>query len=200
MRGTATVPGVSQLSFFSADVTEPQIWDLGGLLAAHGQIANAAGGARLSVVLAERWRADALLAECRVREVPADVVVGEAADGAFVLRTERSAALTALAKAWTRGAVKAVPADEKAAEGLLRCWTLAAGGMDEAGFRLGLDPHAPDTHPVLCAMLADAGLAGAFIGVRGGGPAVRIVGHRRMNRLAALLGTPPDGMPTGIFP
>ena len=67
---------VSQLSLFSADLTPPQLSDLGGLLAAHGQIAAGPGGFRLSILLADQWRAEALLRECRVRDVTAEVVAG----------------------------------------------------------------------------------------------------------------------------
>ena len=84
--------------------------------------------------------------------------------------------------------------------GLLRCWTLAAGRPAEIGFLLGLDPHAPDTHEPLAAACAAAGLAGSLLGVRGGGPAVRIVGYRRCSRLAEMIGTPPPEAPPGAFP
>ena len=67
---------MSQLSLFSADLTPPQLSDLGGLLAAHGQIAAGPDGFRLSIMLADRWRAEALLRECRVRDVTAEVVAG----------------------------------------------------------------------------------------------------------------------------
>ena len=64
---------VSQLSLFSADLTPPQLVDLGGLLAAHGQITAGSDGVRLSILLADSWRADALLRECRVRDIPAHI-------------------------------------------------------------------------------------------------------------------------------
>ena len=105
-----------------------------------------------------------------------------------------------LAGQWFRGAVKAVPPRPQIDAGFLRCWALAAGGQDDAGYRLGLDPHAPGTYDPLAAALAGAGLAGSFLGSRGGGPAVRIVGHKRLVRLTDLLGTPPAGAPTAAFP
>ena len=67
---------MSQLSLFSADLTPPQLSDLGGLLAAHGQIAAGPDGFRLSIMLADQWRAEALLRECRVRDVTAEVLAG----------------------------------------------------------------------------------------------------------------------------
>jgi hypothetical protein len=117
-----------------------------------------------------------------------------------LLRTDRTPLLAALAADWTRGAVKAVPGDIELTAGFLRCWTLAAGRPAEVGFLLGLDPHAPDTHEPIAAACAAAGLAGSLLGVRGGGPAVRIVGYRRCTRLAEMIGTPPPEAPPGAFP
>lgn len=190
---------MTQLSLFSADLTPPQLVDLGGLLAAQGQIAAGPAGVRLSIVLSDEWRADALLREFRVRDVPSETAGGPEADSSLVLRTERTTVLSPLAKDWTRGAVKAVPADITLTPGFLRCWTLAAGHPGEVGFILGLDPHAPDTHEPLAAACAAAGLAGSLLGVRGGGPAVRIVGHRRCSRLSEMIGTPPPEAPFGAF-
>ena len=65
---------VTQLSLFSADLTPPQLSDLAGLLAAHGQLTVGEGGIRLSILLADEWRAAALLRECRVRDIPAEGV------------------------------------------------------------------------------------------------------------------------------
>jgi hypothetical protein len=216
---------MTQLSLFSADLAEPQVADLGGLLATHGQIAQDPTGARLSVLLDAAWRAEALLRECRVRDVPAEMVPvlpgqpagvteaeaeaeAEAADPSgwapsgreALVRTARSPELRGIATAWTRGAVKAVPDWLEVNAGLLRCWVLAAGRSDEAGFLLGLDPHAPDTYEPLAAACARAGIAGSLIGVRGGGPGIRVVGYRRISRLAELLGSPPLGAPRGVFP
>jgi len=193
---------LTQLSLFSADLTPPQLADLGGLLAAHGQIAAGPAGVRLSILLQQSWRAGALLRECRVRDVPAQVAQAQGPDPAtaILLRTDRTPALAALAADWTRGAVKAMPTDITLTPGFLRCWTLAAGRPGEVGFVLGLDPHAPDTHEPLAAACAAAGLAGSLLGIRGGGPAVRIVGHRRCSRLSEMIGTPPPEAPPGAFP
>jgi hypothetical protein len=205
---------VSQLSLFSADLTPPQLDDLGGLLAANGQLAVGGAGVRLSILLAVLWRAEALLRECRVRDVPALVAESDGpgqlrdADSAgttdlpmaVLLRTEQTRLLRALAADWTRGAVKSAPADLIVTAGFLRCWTIAAGRPAAIGFLLGLDPHAPDTHEPLAAACAAAGLAGSLLGIRGGGPAVRIVGYRRCSRLAEMIGTPPPEAPAGAFP
>jgi hypothetical protein len=213
--GDKGVP-VSQLSLFSADLTPPQLDDLGGLLAAQGQLGAGAGGdgVRLSILLADQWRADVLQRECRVRDVMAQVVESDgpgplresdavATPGrpsAVLLRTERTRLLTALAADWTRGAVKSTPPDLIVTAGFLRCWTIAAGRPATIGYLLGLDPRAPDTHEPLAAACAAAGLAGSLLGSRGGGPAVRIVGYRRCSRLAEMIGTPPPEAPAGAFP
>jgi len=118
----------------------------------------------------------------------------------MIFRSERTSLLAALAGEWTRGAMKAVPAGLTLTPGLLRCWTIAAGQPAAVGFLLGLDPHAPDTYEPLAAVCAAAGLAGSLLGIRGGGPAVRIVGYRRCARLAEMIGTPPPEAPRGAFP
>ncbi len=214
---------IGQLSLFSADLAEPRPEDLGGLLAAHGQVARGRDGARLSILLSHRWRADALLRECRVRDIPAEVVAvgeggavrarreaadaarapfGERPDAPLLLRTAPTSELATLADAWTRGAVKAVPQGLTLGAGLLRCWTLAAGRPAEpgTGYLLGVDPHAEQTHEPLAAACSRAGVAGSILGVRAGGPAIRVVGHRRLMRLVELLGTPPPDAPAGSFP
>ena len=231
---------MSQLSLFSADLTPPQLSDLGGLLAAHGQIAAGPDGFRLSILLADQWRAEALLRECRVRDVTAEVLggadvpaaghplpdgprarppaagrspapgqwpdgpspsaAGDRIRAATVFRSQRTSVLADLAADWTRGAVKAVPVGLTLTPGFLRCWTIAAGQPAAVGFLLGLDPHAPDTYEPLAAVCAAAGLAGSLLGIRGGGPAVRIVGYRRCARLAEMIGTPPPEAPRGAFP
>ncbi len=193
-------PPVSQPSLFSADLQPPAVADLGGLLAAHGQLVRqpSTGTARVSILLDERWRADALSVEMRVRGLDPEAL--PAADGKILVRSAQTDGLAGLATRWIRGAVKALPPRPGLDAGFLRCWALAAGSRDDAGYRLGLDPHAPDTHDPLTAALAAAGLAGSFLGVRGGGPAVRIVGHKRLVRLADLLGSLPAGAPADAFP
>jgi hypothetical protein len=210
---------MSQLSLFSADLTPPRVEDLGGLLATHGQISRSAGGTRLSILLADVWRAKALLREFRVRDVEGEQVPAEQARAGgmledladpfpsdrggptgVLLRTSRSAALDFLAADWTRGAVKAVPADLVAGAGLLRCWTIAGGRPDESGYVLGLDRHAPDTFDALGSACARAGIAGTLIGIRSTHPGLRIIGHRRSTRLVELLGTRPPEAPDAAFP
>jgi hypothetical protein len=119
---------------------------------------------------------------------------------AALLRTDRSIDLLGVADDWTKGAVKSVPGSLFLSAGMLRCWVLAAGRPDDAGFLLGLDPHAAQTYEPLAAACARAGITGSLVGARAGGPAIRVVGYRRISRLAELLGSPPPGAPRGIFP
>ncbi len=189
---------MGQLSFFSADIAVPQIADLGGLLAAHGQITAGLPGSRLSILLSDEGRAQALIAECSLRGIAAEVVVDDA--GHYLMRTDRSVDLAGLARSWVLGAVKSVPDDLTVDPGFLRCWAIAAGRVDELGYLLGLDPHVSDTYEPLIAACARSGLAGSYIGVRGGGPAIRVVGHRRLSRLTDSIGTPPTGLPVDFYP
>ena len=48
--------------------------------------------------------------------------------------------------------------------------------------------------------LAGIGVAGTLLGPRGGGPAVRVTGRRRLVRLAELVGDPPAEAPAGTWP
>lgn len=188
----STVCGVrQQLSFFSVDARAPTVADLAGLLCASGQTVRfgRGGAARLSMVVDEQWRVAALAAECALRGVIAELAASQ--DGRPLLRTAFRADLAELAAAWTRGAVKAVPACFEAHGPILRLWAQAAGRRDGRGYLLALDPHAPDTHEPIAAALARAGLAAVPLGPRAGGPALRITGRRRLGRLAELVGAPP---------
>ena len=185
---------MSQLSFLSADFDTPELTDLGGILAAHGQLTVSGGAGRLSVLVPHEWRAVALADELRRRDVPVEPVA-LTDDQEWWVRTERTDALLPLAAAWTRGAVKSVPAGLRPSPGMVRSWALAAGRLaevDEAVI-LGLDPRAPDTHEPLAAALRPLGLAPTKVGVRSGGDGLKITGRARLARLADLVGQPPAG-------
>ncbi|MDV6011368.1 hypothetical protein [Haloechinothrix sp. LS1_15] len=192
---------MAQLTFFSAEASAPAVTDLAGLLCGSGQIACFADtAARLSVVVAEQWRAEALLAECGARGVDAQVTAAE--DGLPCVRTAFRADLLPLARAWTRGAVKAVPGDLALDGAMLRLWMLAcgwpSGKRGGRGYLLQLDTRATGTHRPLLSRLSAMGLTSAayssnLLGARSGGPAVRIEGVRRMRRLAELIGPAPPG-------
>lgn len=188
-----TVGGVSQLSFFTAESVPPAATDLAGVLAASGQIVmvGAPGdhGARLSVVVDQLWRASAL-AEM-IRDAGLVPEIGRTEEDTPLVRTAVSPALVTIAAEWTRGAVKTVPSRWLPGPRELRAWTLAAGRPEGDHYLLGLDPHAPDTHSPLASALMRVGIAPTLIGTRGGRPALRISGRRRLSRLVENVGEPP---------
>ena len=108
-----------------------------------------------------------------------------------LVRTGMDNRLTGLAREWTRGAVKTVPAQWLPGPRELRAWALADGRPEADRYLLGLDPHAPDTHAALAAALMRVGIAPTLIGTRGSRPALRISGRRRLSRLVETVGEPP---------
>ncbi|MCV7092080.1 hypothetical protein [Mycobacterium interjectum] len=192
---------MSQLSFFTAESVPPAVADLSGVLAASGQIVlvgapsesrpQGARLARLSVVVDHMWRASAL-AEM-IRDAGLVPEIGRTDEDTPLVRTEMTPSLVTLAAEWTRGAVKTVPPRWLPGPRELRAWTLAAGTPEGDHYLLGLDPHAPDTHSPLASALMRVGIAPTLIGTRGGRPALRISGRRRLSRLVENVGEPPDG-------
>ena len=186
---------MSQLSFFTAESVPPAVADLSGVLAASGQIVMVGSadvrGARLSVVVDQLWRATAL-AEM-IREAGLISEIGRTDEDTPLVRTAVSPSLVTLAGDWTRGAVKTVPTRWLPGPRELRAWTLAAGHPEGEHYLLGLDPHAPDTHSPLASALMRVGIAPTLIGTRGGRPALRISGRRRLSRLVENVGEPPGG-------
>ena len=150
---------MSQLSLFSAEARPAALTDLAGLLCGPGQIVRFGAGdqARLSIVLADAERAPAARVALAAAGVAVQAVVTES--GATALRTAFRCDLADLARAWTRGAVKAVPSEWQLDGPALRLWALTAGAPDgRGGYLLGLDPHAPQTHQALVAAATRAGL------------------------------------------
>ena len=182
---------MSQLSFFSAESVPPAVSDLTGVLAAAGQVVTVGGGARLSVVVDAVWRAAALADMIVAAGLKAEIARTE--EDTPLVRTAPDPSLLVIASAWTRGAVKTVPAAWLPGPRELRAWTLAAGSPEADRYLLGLDPHAPDTHSPLASALMRIGIAPTLIGTRGARPALRISGRRRLSRLVETVGDPPDG-------
>ncbi len=189
---------MSQLSFFTAESGPPAVADLSGVLAASGQIVtvgaageNPVAGARLSVVVDQSWRASAL-AEM-IREAGLVAEISRTDEDTPLVRTAVDPSLSTLATEWTRGAVKTVPPRWLPGPRELRAWTLAAGNPEGEHYLLALDPHAPDTHSPLASALMRVGIAPTLIGTRGGRPALRISGRRRLSRRVENVGEPPDG-------
>ncbi len=182
---------MSQLSFFSAESVPPAVADLTGVLAAAGQVVTVGGGARLSVVVDDVWRAAALADMMVAAGLQAEISRTE--EETPLVRTSVDPRLVPIAAEWTRGAVKTVPSRWLPGPRELRAWTLAAGMPEADRYLLGLDPHAPDTHSPLASALMRVGIAPTLIGTRGAHPALRISGRRRLTRLVENVGEPPDG-------
>lgn len=183
---------VSQMSLFSADARPPLHSDLAGLLCGPGQVVGFGAGeqARLSIVLLDPGRAPAVRIALAAAGIAAHAVQTES--GSTAVRTAFRCDLVALAREWTRGAVKAVPPGWQLDGAVLRLWALAAGRPDErGGYLLGLDPHAPQTHDPLVTATTRAGIPPARVSR---GPALRISGTRRVRRLLELVGPPPPGI------
>jgi hypothetical protein len=183
---------VSQLSFFSAESVPPAVGDLTGVLAAPGQILMVGAEARLSVVVDHSWRAEALAEMIDEAGLVAEITHTD--EDTPLVRTAVDVRLRAIAREWTRGAVKTVPPQWLPGPRELRAWVLAAGSPELDRYLLGLDPHAPDTHSPLASALMRVGIAPTLIGTRGARPALRISGRRRLSRLVENVGEPPDGV------
>lgn len=182
---------MTQFSLFGAAMAEPSLDDLDGVLLAGGHWVRAGGAARLSVVVVDRWRADALASEFAARGLgDAGAVVAAAAGHAA--RTAFRAELLPQAESWTRGATEEPPSQFTLSPGGLRLWTIAGGRPDAAGYLLAT--AAPDSavHRAAGAQLARLGLAAVSITARAG-PGWRVASVRRMRRLVELLGDPPQG-------
>lgn len=189
---------MSQLSFFSAESVPPAVTDLTGVLAGPGQIVVVGSGekqtARISVVVDEPWRADALAEMFGQAGLAAEIARTD--ENTPLVRTALDPQLVPIAREWTRGAVKTVPPTWLPGSRELRAWALAAGEPEaDDRYLLGLDPHAPDTHAPLASAMMRVGIAPTLIGTRGSHPALRISGRRRLSRLVENVGEPPGMLP-----
>ncbi|MDQ6649242.1 MAG: hypothetical protein M3Z02_03905 [Actinomycetota bacterium] len=188
-----------QLSFFSASVQPPSYDDLDGLLAAPGQVVRRAETARLSVVVADQWRVDAVLTGLEELGLVGQTTPTSGGEG-LAVGTGFTAELLPLAQRWVRGAVKSPPAGFALDGPRLRWWCIAAGRHDAVGYVLGLGTGDELVWPATGAALAALGVPAAFIGPRAHGPAYRVVGARRLVRLRELVGDPPEQSPAGSWP
>jgi hypothetical protein len=180
-----------QFSLFGAAAAQPTLADLDGVLLAGGHWVRAGGGARLSVVVAARWRADALAAAFQARDVGVEDAVLPA-EGGFAARTAFSPELLDGAARWRRGANEGVPADFSLTAGGLRLWAIASGRRDETGYLLGTPEPDDRLHLAGGAQLARLGVAAVSIAQRGG-PGWRVTSLKRLRRLVELLGEAPPG-------
>jgi len=154
------------------------------------------------------WRVAALQAECTLRGLASSSEISNV-EGHFGFRTAYSTALAPLGARWLRGAVK-YPPERLVLDGRrLRLWVAAAGspdGVQAYVLKLGaresglLDTEDEPVWNAAGGALAAAGLPAVLLGPRAGGPAYRIVGRRRLARLAELIGEPPRQAPPGEWP
>lgn len=182
-----------QFSLFGAEAADPVLEDLDGLLLAGGDWVRGGGsrpGARLSVLVAERWRAEALRAEFAARSLASDTA--PAPGELIAVRTEFTEVLAPHAARWTRGASLRAPADLALTASGLRLWALAAGKADEVGYLLLMDSSDAALHRRAGGELARLGVAAVDVGVRMG-PGWRVTSVKRLRRLAELVGEPPLG-------
>jgi hypothetical protein len=187
------------MAFFSAESMQPGVADLAGLLCGPGQVVSFANAAaRISVVLHESWRRDALAKAFAERGVEPELGVSD--EGHPLVRTAFRSDMIGLAVAWTRGAVKAVPTGLALDGASLRLWVLACGHWVDSGYLLALDPRAPDTHEPLLHAATRIGLQCSLLGTRGGGPGLRLTGRRRLGRLVELVGGPPTAEAVPYWP
>jgi len=197
---------MTQFSLFGAAVAEPCLDDLDGVLLAGGhwvrstsdvRSSSDAGAvvetsARLSVVVADLWRAEALAQAFAARGVAGpDAIV--AADGGHSVRTAFHADLDPLAQRWTHGASEGPPTGFALTAGGLRLWAIATGHRDDIGYLLGTADVDEPNHIAGGAQLARMGIAAVSITGRAGGPGWRIISAKRLRRFAELVGERPTG-------
>jgi hypothetical protein len=188
-----------QLSMFGLESRPASPLDLEGLLAGPGQVVRMGGTARVSVVVDAAWRASVLRTECALRGLSASVEPSTV-EGHLGFRTAYAAALAPLGTAWLRGAVKYPPSGFALDGRRLRLWVAATGSPDgHAAYTLALGSDEP-VWPAVDRALTNVGLRGELLGPRGGGPAYRIVGRRRLRRLSEMVGDPPPQAPADVWP
>lgn len=207
-----------QPSLFGVEANDPAPGDLAGLLAGPGTLGRMGGTARVSVVVDAAWRVHVLVAELVRRGLTASWQ--PAGEGRYLVRTAYSIRLAGLARAWSGdGTGKRPPVPLHLAGHALRLWVAAAGSASPGptasparssppgggsaapdGYELRLGPDDQMCWSAVGAALHAAGLSAALLSPVGGPPAYRITGRRRLERLAELVGPPPDTVPPGAWP
>ena len=189
---------MTQFSLFGAAVAAPTLADLDGVLLAGGWWVRQDEHARLSVIVAERWRAEAIAGEFSLRSVGC---VGEeqaitAAEAGLCVRTGFHTTLLEPARAWTRGANQGPPADLALTAAALRLWCLAAGRRDDVGYLLATAEPDDAIHTAGGAQLSRHGVPAVSVSHTRGAhssPGWRVSSAKRIKRLAELVGPAPDG-------
>lgn len=188
-----------QLALFDEGSAGLEIADLEGLLVAGAGLVQRGAEARLSIVVAQRWRASVLVDAFDRRGLPGEQV--PTFDAQFAVRTPFHRSVLPLAHRWARGSVKLPPAGWQLDPARVRMWALAAGSADPNGYLLRLGrTDDPSCWAAAGTALAAVGVAGTMLGPRAGGPAFRIVGQRRSRRLRDFVGALPPGVPPEAWP
>ncbi len=187
-----------QLSFLTAGTEPPAVADLEGLLLGMAQVVRLGGTARLSVLVDEPWRVDAVLGAYRERGLRGETAL--TLEGQTAVRTPFVRMLLPLAERWVRGAVKAVPPRWSLDGARLRLWAIAAGRLDDHGYLLRLGHSDTSVWEPAGSALAAVGLPATFVGARPQGPAYRLVGRRRTARLREYVGEPPPDASPDSWP
>lgn len=188
----------SQLSFFSAGARPAGVDDLEGLLCGPGQVVRQGDAARVSVIVREPWRVEALAEP--LRALGFDATTADAhEEGGTAVQTPFDERLLPLALRWSGGGTKRAPLDLVLDGAKLRWWAVAAGHHDPQGYVLKLGEQDEEVWPAVGAALVRAGLPAAQIGPRADGPAYRITGVRRLARLRELIGDGPAAAPPGAW-
>lgn len=193
------MPVTRQLSLFGAEASPPEPVDLAGLLIAGGELRSADAGAQVSVVVTHPWRAAALVAECARRGLAATSIA--TATEHIAVRTAHSPLLRPLLKSWGEGPPVRVPPGFRMDGRVLRLWAIAQGQSGPGGYSLPLGDVDEAGRAAIGSALAAVGVGALLVTPRGGAtPSYRIVGRRRLTRLAEMVGDPPKQAPGGVWP
>ncbi|MGI8693738.1 MAG: hypothetical protein ACR2JK_12700 [Geodermatophilaceae bacterium] len=187
-----------QLSLFSVEDDAPAVIDVEGLLLGGGALVRRAEAVRVSVLVDSGWRADSLLDALARRGLGGEL--STPVEGRCSVRSAFSARLLDLSRRWTAGATIRVPAGFRLTPPGLRLWAVAGGYADHGGYVLRLGVTDEQLWVAAGAALAAAGVPGAFLGTRAGGPAYRVVGTRRLARLREMVGRAPEDCDDGNWP
>ena len=188
-----------QLSLFGAGASAPEPADLAGLLLAGGEIARQGDLAQISIVVHHPWRAAAIVAECARRGLAATAV--STVDEPIGVRTAFAEALSPLARAWTDDFGRRPPRRVSLDGWVLRLWAMAVGHREPAAYVLPITEPDQAFRDAVGAALAGLGIAAQLVRRRGGaGETFRIVGRRRLDRLAEMVGDTPKQAPPDIWP
>lgn len=213
-RPTGRAPN-RQLSLLAGDVAPPGVTDLEGLLCGTGHVVRGSGAtadaARISVLVDDPWRVAAMEEQLDALGLldPSQPSPTPSRPQAISVRTRFDPRLLPVARRWARGATPVAPAPLHLDGHRLWWWAVSAGTSEPdtgrrsgamRAFRLRLAPSAPKRWAPAGAALAEVGVPGIFLGPRADGPAYRLVGSRRLARLADLVGEPPAGAPASAWP